>query len=99
MVRELHCGIEKFLTLETVAKAQTQGIKCACALISNTPYERMLPGYIRSFAKILSPLLRSKGLSYKQQPCLRLWSLSWTLPLYPPHSAAVGRPIYTMLTH
>ena len=92
MVRELHRGIEKFLTLEKETKAQTQGIKCACALISNTPYERMLPGYIRTFAKILSPLLRSKGLSYIQQPCIRLCSLSWTLPPYPPLSTAVGRP-------
>lgn len=60
MVRELHRGVQKFLTLEKVAKAQTQGIRCACALIGNTPYERMLPGYIRAFSKILSPLLRSK---------------------------------------
>jgi len=66
MVRELHRGVQKFLTLEKVAKAQTQGIRCACALIGNTPYERMLPGYIRAFSKMLSPLRRSKGTSYKQ---------------------------------
>lgn len=47
MLRNIHVAMGEFLRLESVPKAQTQGIKCLALLISNSPYQRLAPGTSR----------------------------------------------------
>lgn len=60
MLRELHYGVEKFLSIEKVSKAQTQALKVACVLASNSPYERLASGHILSLVNVADPLLKCR---------------------------------------
>jgi hypothetical protein len=57
MIREIHDGLARCLSMEASTHVLSHGLKCLSLLVVNTPYPRLLPGHLSRLVDVVGPLI------------------------------------------